>query len=505
MFSFYCGRVAGFPINVQDHKSNRPRFKKTNLYKQISHIKVISLVVQIQHRKMNSVPRNFLQFVKNIETGLNTSPKITFISLEELKSCASYFFDRAVLHPDLAKKFAEAVKRRFFVAPPVNNGEETVNLKKAILRECEIRQNRMHSSLDSASNFDKQEAIGTTKFFAELFNVGFVHKGILKQQMDILEERKETCEITNSCFQLLIEAVKEKVEKMSETDNSIVLRSLMISIQRAATNSEDIIIPETTNGIMSLGLSTRDNNEALDQDDQFTVTSNKNWPPTMTIDFNKVLGTGGRGTKVYEGTANTRKVAIKRLPEYLFQTAKKEIELLQKIDFHENVVTFVFPEMKNGYIDIAIELCLASLDDFVRNKNNLQAFRTASDERNIPIEVYASFTLVDTKEILEQAMLGLQFLHNSRIVHRDVKPQNILVSLPQRGRKNRFLIKMSDFGLSKEINDGRESFSTVSGPAGTEGWVAPEILEPGNQRKVIDISGKSSFNGVDISCCCVCK
>lgn len=320
---------------------------------------------------------------------------------------------------------------------------------------------------------------------------------ILKQQMDILEERRKTCIITNSCYYALIEAVKAKVEIMSKVNNSIALRSLMKSVQKAKENSEDIPIPGMSSEILnfqaSSGLSSTEKNATLDQGDKFTVTSNKNGQSAMTIDFKKVLGKGAQGTEVYEGTLNNRKVAIKRLSENSYETVKKEIDLLEKIDCHENVVTLFFHEQKNGFIDIAIELCLASLDDFVENKNDRNDFRQSSHERNIPMDVYESFTLVDTKDILEQAMLGLQFLHNSKVVHQDVKPQNILVSLPQPRPKNRFLVKMSDFGLSKKINVGRESCSNLAGPAGTEGWVAPEILRPGKNRKVMDNSGKSSL------------
>ena len=45
-------------------------------------------------------------------------------------------------------------------------------------------------------------------------------------------------------------------------------------------------------------------------------------------------------------------------------------------------------------------------------------------------------------EIMQQSLKGLQFLHENNMVHRDIKPHNILINK----LKN---IKLSDMGLSK--------------------------------------------------------
>lgn len=73
------------------------------------------------------------------------------------------------------------------------------------------------------------------------------------------------------------------------------------------------------------------------------------------------------------------------------------------------------------------------------------------------------------------------FLWWPPVVHRDLKPRNILLSRPSQLGHVRALI--SDFGLCKKIQDGRSSFSLRSGIPGTEGWIAPEVLRdpPGNK------------------------
>ena len=46
------------------------------------------------------------------------------------------------------------------------------------------------------------------------------------------------------------------------------------------------------------------------------------------------------------------------------------------------------------------------------------------------------------------------------------------------------LVKLSDFGISKKMPDGQSWFSNASNVRGTQGWVAPEILANGNEKKV---------------------
>ncbi|XP_058446373.1 serine/threonine-protein kinase/endoribonuclease IRE1 [Malaya genurostris] len=188
------------------------------------------------------------------------------------------------------------------------------------------------------------------------------------------------------------------------------------------------------------------------------------------INFNTqdVLGKGCEGTFVFRGTFEKRNVAVKRILPGCFTLADREVALLRESDAHENVVRYFCTEQDRQFRYIAVELCAATLQDYVDVKSAETLQRQISE-----------------LEILYQATSGLMHLHSLNIVHRDIKPQNILLSLPDNRKRVRAMI--SDFGLCKKLNYGKASFSRRSGVTGTDGWIAPEMQRGHRTTTSVDI------------------
>ncbi|KAJ8001333.1 hypothetical protein DPEC_G00168450 [Dallia pectoralis] len=181
----------------------------------------------------------------------------------------------------------------------------------------------------------------------------------------------------------------------------------------------------------------------------------------ISFSTSEVLGHGTAGTFVFRGHFDGRRVAVKRILPECFDFAEREVQLLRESDEHPNVIRYFCTERDKLFTYIAIELCVATLQQYV--------------------EETSCHTDLSPVTLLEQTICGLRHLHSLNIVHRDLKPRNILLSQP--GPQGRVRAVISDFGLCKKISEGRTSFSLRSGIPGTEGWIAPEVLleTPGNK------------------------
>jgi serine/threonine-protein kinase/endoribonuclease IRE1 len=76
-------------------------------------------------------------------------------------------------------------------------------------------------------------------------------------------------------------------------------------------------------------------------------------------------------------------------------------------------------------------------------------------------------------EVLHQLAIGLEYIHQMKVIHRNIKPENVLIWVNPVTKE--ILMKWSGFGLSKGVNE-RGTYS-MSGIRGTYNWLAPELLK----------------------------
>ncbi len=107
------------------------------------------------------------------------------------------------------------------------------------------------------------------------------------------------------------------------------------------------------------------------------------------------LGRGYGGTLVCRGHFENRDVAVKILSKNYFKYFHREVQILQNVDSHPNVVRYFCSEEDANYYYIALELCNSTLDEIISKPNVLMKIKPT--------------------KILYESALGLSFLHKMSI------------------------------------------------------------------------------------------
>ncbi|KAJ4822388.1 hypothetical protein Tsubulata_008924 [Turnera subulata] len=170
----------------------------------------------------------------------------------------------------------------------------------------------------------------------------------------------------------------------------------------------------------------------------------------------KELGDGGFGTVYYGILKDGRAVAVKRLYENNVKRAEQfmnEVEILARLR-HKNLVTLYGCTSKRSRDLLLVYEYIpnGTVADHLHGKE--------SNSGLLPWPVRLSIA-IETAD-------ALAYLHDSEIIHRDVKTNNILLD-------NSFRVKVADFGLSRLFPTAVTHVSTA--PQGTPGYVDPEYYQ----------------------------
>ena len=172
------------------------------------------------------------------------------------------------------------------------------------------------------------------------------------------------------------------------------------------------------------------------------------------------IGQGASGGVYTAYQVGTNKcVAIKQMN--LEQQPKKDLIineiLVMKDSKHKNVVNFMDSFLVKGDLWVVMEYMEGgSLTDVV-------TFNMMSEGQ--------------ISAVCRETLHGLQFLHSKGVIHRDIKSDNILLSMEGS-------IKLTDFGFCAQINESHMKRTTM---VGTPYWMAPEVVTRKEYGRKIDI------------------
>ena len=178
------------------------------------------------------------------------------------------------------------------------------------------------------------------------------------------------------------------------------------------------------------------------------------------VNLARELGRGAFGTVYLCHDTNMQRIAGKKINGPM----TKSIENLQQI---KEIVT-----KKSDMENHQNILCVRKI---VRNEDSIWIFMPFCELGNLNdyfINNYNDISVITKISFMQQITSGLLFLHGEKIVHRDVKPANILVSNSQQAGEH--ILKLCDFDLSKCIGSP-DGVSVMTSNVGTAAFMAPEF------------------------------
>ena len=204
----------------------------------------------------------------------------------------------------------------------------------------------------------------------------------------------------------------------------------------------------------------------------------------------QLLGTGSFGS-VYEAknTIFQNTVALKVINKYPNgeldeQEIRNEINILKKLN-HPNIVKIYEFYISKTHYYIVTEFCKeGELFSYIKNKYS---------ENQLAVLFYQVFS-------------GLWYLHDHKIIHRDMKLENIMISKKEKDNtsgEELFWVKIIDFGTAKIFEKNKKEKDVV----GSSYYIAPEVLRQNYNEKCdtwsvgvilyMMLVGRAPFDGKD--------
>ncbi|GET85770.1 protein kinase, putative [Leishmania tarentolae] len=176
------------------------------------------------------------------------------------------------------------------------------------------------------------------------------------------------------------------------------------------------------------------------------------WTPLKTI------GKGSFGAVYTALLRNGRTVCCKVIElgnvesEEEMEKLRNEIALMRRLR-HPNCVQYY-----------------GSLEDKVKNTLNIFMEYVSGGTLTSFVTKFKSIPLETLRQWVYQMVCGVKYLHECGIVHRDIKGDNVLVSVDG-------IVKLADFGCSKAIDGVCSATHGCSTMVGTPYWMAPEVIK----------------------------
>jgi hypothetical protein len=179
----------------------------------------------------------------------------------------------------------------------------------------------------------------------------------------------------------------------------------------------------------------------------------------------RIMGQLGKGSAatVYKATWLGGEVALKTFDGPDNFDFNKEVSVLRGLS-HPNIISFLCSSTNDRMCSIVVELMDGDLRGLMQERN-----LEGRGKEEPP------FDIMEAVDVMLQVGGGMHYLHEMKIVHRDLKSMNILVKRIKAHDIEYVVAKVADFGLSK-TKERTRTYSNQTLNLGTTRWMAPELI-----------------------------
>lgn len=146
--------------------------------------------------------------------------------------------------------------------------------------------------------------------------------------------------------------------------------------------------------------------------------------------------------------------------EIIRKICVREVKILKMCE-HENIVHLIEVCRKKGKLHLVFEYVDNTLLQILE-KNNGKGIR-----------VRCAYKIEELKGYIYQILKALDYLHSQGIIHRDVKPENLLVSKYAKNNFSKGVVKLCDFGFARTMP---EEGAPLTDYVATRWYRSPELL-----------------------------
>ena len=190
----------------------------------------------------------------------------------------------------------------------------------------------------------------------------------------------------------------------------------------------------------------------------------------------KKIGEGSYGV-VYKAEDKNNKnslVAIKQISKmrinsnaYLLEALQKELYIMRLLSDKNSVQLIEDFETEEKY-NLVMELCDSDLDIELKKRKS---------------EKKSCFNELEVQAIMNQFNVIFKKMQKEHVIHRDLKLKNIMIKYDKNVEIIGFILKLSDFGFSKVMNEGDITGTNLGSPA----TKAPEIMKGSDYNAKADL------------------